>query len=177
MSSASVPAICVLTLMPGRRYRHTSYHKQTKNQWARDDPAFIVVTAALLAAAALAHCIACVTAPSPGPSQVHALDSAVHLLCCNKCLVSPDDLAGLDETNHNMRAKWELTRGLACCRFGHGLWNSVITTLSAIFVDFLGIGVLFATACWCVSLAPKIACMTKLSWGADCDITAERAGC
>lgn len=41
------------------RYRHTSYHKQTKNQWARDDPAFFVVTCFLLTVASLAYCIAC----------------------------------------------------------------------------------------------------------------------
>ena len=38
-------------------YRHTSYHKQTKNQWARDDPAFVVVCCALVAAAAAAYCV------------------------------------------------------------------------------------------------------------------------
>jgi hypothetical protein len=40
-----------------RRYRHTSYHKQTKNQWARDDPAFVVVCCVLVALAATAYCI------------------------------------------------------------------------------------------------------------------------
>ena len=64
-----------------RRYRHTTYHKrachavpawqcvvltrraraETKNQWARDDPAFVVITCALVAAAACAYCAACVT--------------------------------------------------------------------------------------------------------------------
>ena len=63
------------------RYRHTTYHKrasrakhawprscgdaplraETKNQWARDDPAFVVITCALVAAAACAYCAACVT--------------------------------------------------------------------------------------------------------------------
>jgi hypothetical protein len=40
----------------GRRYRHTSYQKQTKNQWARDDPAFVVVCCLLLSAASAAYC-------------------------------------------------------------------------------------------------------------------------
>lgn len=31
-----------LCLDPKRVYKNTSYHKQTKNQWARDDPAFTV---------------------------------------------------------------------------------------------------------------------------------------
>lgn len=47
------------------RYRHTSYHKQTKNQWARDDPAFLFVTCCLLAAAATAYGIACALRSPP----------------------------------------------------------------------------------------------------------------
>ncbi|CAF1717378.1 unnamed protein product, partial [Brassica napus] len=37
-------------------YQHTKYHKQTKNQWARDDPAFIVICSLLLIVATLAYC-------------------------------------------------------------------------------------------------------------------------
>ncbi|KAJ9537993.1 hypothetical protein OSB04_030726 [Centaurea solstitialis] len=37
-------------------YQHTKYHKQTKNQWARDDPAFIVVSILLLVVSTLAYC-------------------------------------------------------------------------------------------------------------------------
>ncbi|KAK9020514.1 hypothetical protein V6N11_010536 [Hibiscus sabdariffa] len=39
-------------------YQHTKYHKQTKNQWARDDPAFVVICSLLLAVATLAYCAA-----------------------------------------------------------------------------------------------------------------------
>nr|GME04140.1 protein unc-50 homolog [Ipomoea batatas] len=39
-------------------YQHTKYHKQTKNQWARDDPAFIVICSLLLIVATLAYCAA-----------------------------------------------------------------------------------------------------------------------
>ncbi|KAB1208438.1 hypothetical protein CJ030_MR7G022704 [Morella rubra] len=39
-------------------YQHTKYHKQTKNQWARDDPAFVVICSLLLAVATLAFCAA-----------------------------------------------------------------------------------------------------------------------
>lgn len=35
-------------------YQQTKYHKQTKNQWARDDPAFVVICSFLLAVAASA---------------------------------------------------------------------------------------------------------------------------
>ncbi|KAF5937103.1 hypothetical protein HYC85_024609 [Camellia sinensis] len=39
-------------------YQHTKYHKQTKNQWARDDPAFIVICSFLLAVSTLSYCAA-----------------------------------------------------------------------------------------------------------------------
>ncbi|CAN1192473.1 Protein unc-50 homolog [Linum perenne] len=39
-------------------YQHTKYHKQTKNQWARDDPAFVVICSLLLTVATLAYCAA-----------------------------------------------------------------------------------------------------------------------
>ncbi|KAK1299642.1 hypothetical protein QJS10_CPB13g00510 [Acorus calamus] len=39
-------------------YHHTKYHKQTKNQWARDDPAFIVICCLLLIVATSAYCAA-----------------------------------------------------------------------------------------------------------------------
>jgi hypothetical protein len=44
-----------LVVSPKTAYRQTSYHKQTKNFWARDDPAFVVLTAAMVAATALAY--------------------------------------------------------------------------------------------------------------------------
>lgn len=46
-----------LLTSPKTAYRHTSYHKQTKNQWARDDPAFVVLCASLVALAATAYCV------------------------------------------------------------------------------------------------------------------------
>ncbi|XP_052484943.1 uncharacterized protein LOC105773374 isoform X1 [Gossypium raimondii] len=39
-------------------YQHTKYHNQTKNQWARDDPAFVVICSLLLAVATVAYCAA-----------------------------------------------------------------------------------------------------------------------
>eukprot|EP00887_Chlorella_sp_A99_P007806 scaffold20.g7806.t1 len=44
-----------LCIAPKTAYRHTSYHKQTKNHWARDDPAFVVILCGLVAAAALVY--------------------------------------------------------------------------------------------------------------------------
>ncbi|XP_020102886.1 protein unc-50 homolog isoform X2 [Ananas comosus] len=42
-------------------YQHTKYHKQTKNQWARDDPAFVVIFCLFLVFATLAYCVAFLT--------------------------------------------------------------------------------------------------------------------
>jgi hypothetical protein len=47
-----------LCISPKTAYRHTSYHKQTKNHWARDDPAFVVICCVGVALAALAYCLA-----------------------------------------------------------------------------------------------------------------------
>lgn len=54
--------VCRKCVRP-RRYRHTSYQKQTKNQWARDDPAFVVICCLLLAVAAAAYCATCGALP------------------------------------------------------------------------------------------------------------------
>jgi len=37
-------------------YRHTTYRKQTKNRWARDDPAFVVITGLLVGLVSLLYC-------------------------------------------------------------------------------------------------------------------------
>lgn len=47
-----------LCLSPRKVYQLTSYRKQTKNQWARDDPAFIVVLVFFLMAASVAYGVA-----------------------------------------------------------------------------------------------------------------------
>eukprot|EP00892_Ulva_mutabilis_P006788 jgi/Ulvmu1/4481/UM002_0206.1 len=82
-----------LVISPKTAYRHTSYHKQTKNQWARDDPAFLVVCMYLLVVVSTAYCIA----------------------------------------------------------FSDDVWKSILTILTVICIDFLGIGVLFSTLCWFIS--------------------------
>ncbi|TXG64221.1 hypothetical protein EZV62_011215 [Acer yangbiense] len=51
-------------LHDGCSYQHTKYHKrvgsdvETKNQWARDDPAFVVICSLLLSVATIAYCAA-----------------------------------------------------------------------------------------------------------------------
>ena len=47
-----------LCVAPARVYRTTKLHKQTKNQWARDDPAFLVVLVSMVAVASLAYAVA-----------------------------------------------------------------------------------------------------------------------
>mmetsp|Transcript_39010 Transcript_39010/g.69889 ORF Transcript_39010/g.69889 Transcript_39010/m.69889 type:complete len:255 (-) Transcript_39010:145-909(-) len=46
-----------LCISPKTAYKSTAYHKKTKNQWARDDPAFVCVCCILMAIAAVAYCV------------------------------------------------------------------------------------------------------------------------
>ncbi|KAJ1827074.1 hypothetical protein LPJ56_001858 [Coemansia sp. RSA 2599] len=46
-----------LLVSPKRVYRNIYYHKQTKNQWARDDPAFIILQVAGIAVMAAAYSV------------------------------------------------------------------------------------------------------------------------
>ena len=46
-----------LVTKPADAFKSAYYRKRTKNQWARDDPAFVVVQAALLLAATLAWAV------------------------------------------------------------------------------------------------------------------------
>lgn len=47
-----------LCFQPTKVYDTTKYHKQTKNQWARDDPGFVVLLVLLLGMAVIAWCAA-----------------------------------------------------------------------------------------------------------------------
>ncbi|CAD7700463.1 unnamed protein product [Ostreobium quekettii] len=47
-----------LCLSPKTAYRHAAYHKQTKNQWCRDDPAYLVVCCLFVAFSAAGYCVA-----------------------------------------------------------------------------------------------------------------------
>jgi len=48
----------ILSTSPQRVYKTSYYRKQTKNHWARDDPAFAVLEIAFLAVASVAYCVA-----------------------------------------------------------------------------------------------------------------------
>jgi len=47
-----------LCFHPAKVYRSVTWHKQTKNQWARDDPAFVVILSLFVCVASLAFAIA-----------------------------------------------------------------------------------------------------------------------
>lgn len=47
-----------LCIDPVRVYRTTSWHKQTKNQWARDDPAFVAILLFFMAVSSLSFAVA-----------------------------------------------------------------------------------------------------------------------
>ncbi|XP_065036729.1 uncharacterized protein LOC135672119 isoform X2 [Musa acuminata AAA Group] len=55
-------------------YQHTKYHKQTKNQWARDDPAFAVIFCLFLIVATSAYCAAY------GVTWVHSVFTVVSVV-------------------------------------------------------------------------------------------------
>jgi hypothetical protein len=46
----------LMCVNPRLVYRHTTYRKQTKNRWARDDPAFVVLTGLLVCFVTLLYC-------------------------------------------------------------------------------------------------------------------------
>ena len=46
-----------LITSPSLVYKHTTFRKQIKNQWARDDPAFLVLLCYFLSAASLSFCV------------------------------------------------------------------------------------------------------------------------
>jgi UNC-50 family len=58
MESACDQMVTLLSLNPGRVYKTAYYRKQTKNQWARDDPAFACLQVALSTVAAVAYGLA-----------------------------------------------------------------------------------------------------------------------
>ena len=50
--------LLLLCIDPGRTYRTMLYHSRTKHQWARDDPAFVVVLLYMLCATVVAWSVA-----------------------------------------------------------------------------------------------------------------------
>jgi len=68
-----------LCFAPRKVYQLTSYRKQTKNQWARDDPAFVVVLVFFLSVAAVSYSIA-LQVRGTGLLRILALFVGVHFV-------------------------------------------------------------------------------------------------
>lgn len=121
-----------LCVAPKAAYRHASYHKETKNHWARDDPAFVVICSALVAAVTLAYCLACVTGANRRLCfLVGAAKLALQRPSCSLTL---------------LRVLPPLSRS-----FSHSFGRSLLTIVSAVAVDFLAVGAAIATAGWALS--------------------------
>ena len=71
-----------LCVNPTRIYRTTTYHSRTKHQWARDDPAFVVLVLYLLLVAVLSWCLAF------GASGVELLTTALYVVGVDFFLLS-----------------------------------------------------------------------------------------
>ncbi|EME29743.1 UNC-50 family protein isoform 2 [Galdieria sulphuraria] len=74
-----------LCLSPSRVYRNTKYHKQTKNQWARDDPAFLLILIYLIVLIDLAYLVCF---QIRGISLLGYIVKDVTLFICIGCLVT-----------------------------------------------------------------------------------------
>ena len=113
-----------MTLAAPGRYRHTSSHKQTKNHWARDDPAFVVVGCALVAAAAAAYCLA--FSHSLGRSLLTILSAVALDYLAAGCLVATAGWAlanrFLRRTNQHSHAVEQSVEW--CVRACVGVWGA-----------------------------------------------------
>eukprot|EP00930_Biecheleria_cincta_P059005 TRINITY_DN44771_c0_g1_i1.p1 TRINITY_DN44771_c0_g1~~TRINITY_DN44771_c0_g1_i1.p1 ORF type:complete len:265 (-),score=38.15 TRINITY_DN44771_c0_g1_i1:52-789(-) len=89
-----------LCLAPRKVYQLTSYRKQTKNQWARDDPAFVVVMIFFLTIAALAYSVA-LQAGGAGFLHILVLFVGVNFLLAGLVIAS----AAWFVANNYLRAK------------------------------------------------------------------------
>ncbi|KAL2928153.1 Protein unc-50-like protein [Bienertia sinuspersici] len=112
-------------------YQHTKYHKQTKNQWARDDPAFVVICSLLLAVSTLAYCAA--------KDMVH---NKKHNVVCN------------DTRNVDYRSELRSEKFVPNCEakaarlYDHSIGHAVYVVLSVLLFHFVLTGAVLATCCW-----------------------------
>jgi len=92
-----------LCISPKTAYRHTAYQKQTKNQWARDDPAQVMVTCALVTLASTAYCI------TFGDSISHSILTVLSAVVVDFLLLGfAIATAGWFVANHFLRKKPQL---------------------------------------------------------------------
>ncbi len=117
---------------------------ETKNQWARDDPAFVVVCSFLLAVAASAFCAALVFVP------------ALQLPLCNFFWLLLILLA-VDLTHYVFIVLCQSLMLCVCnmwiffCRYGDNVAKAVLIVVSVVCVHFLLVGISLATICWWAS--------------------------
>lgn len=76
-----------LCIAPRKVYQLTAYRKQTKNQWARDDPAFVVVIVFFLIVAAVSYGLA-LQVPMIGILRLIAVFIGVHFALVGAVVVT-----------------------------------------------------------------------------------------
>jgi len=76
-----------LCLAPRKVYQLTSYRKQTKNQWARDDPAFFVVLVFFLAVASVSYGLA-LQVPAMGVLRLLGIFVGIHFVLTGSIIAS-----------------------------------------------------------------------------------------
>lgn len=76
-----------LCFAPRKVYQLTSYRKQTKNQWARDDPAFVVVLLFFLFVASVAYGVAFQVTGATF-AWILTLFAGVHFLACGALMAT-----------------------------------------------------------------------------------------
>ncbi|KAL2936314.1 Protein unc-50-like protein [Bienertia sinuspersici] len=151
-------------------YQHTKYHKQTKNQWARDDPAFVVICSLLLAVSTLAYCAA--------KDMVH---NKKHNVVCNdtrnvdyRSELRSEKFVPNREANEaqialahesdrlssvsrirfrtafliEYRSFSIVQRALDAGKYDHSIGHAVYVVLSVLLFHFVLTGAVLATCCW-----------------------------
>jgi hypothetical protein len=123
---------------------------ETKNQWARDDPAFVVVCSFLLAVAASAFCAALVFL-----CLFCSFRSAI-FFCLMLILLAVDltHYVFIVLCQSLMWCVWYVVCvicGVFFCRYGDNVAKAVLIVVSVVCVHFLLVGISLATICWWAS--------------------------
>ncbi|KAL8541490.1 hypothetical protein ACS0TY_002672 [Phlomoides rotata] len=122
-------------------YQHTKYHKQTKNQWARDDPAFVVMCSLLLSVSTIAYCAAYVS------STLYVMGHWVLMLRSYVIMVEIL-LTPLTTFVCSLIQFLILSSSLLCFRYDHSTAHAVFVVISVLLFHFLVTGAILATVCW-----------------------------
>jgi len=120
-----------LLISPKTVYKQTSYHRQTKGGWARDDPAFVVLSCGGVAALAFIYSLMYV-------QFLIILLSAIFLLPQRR------------EEKQNF-FKFNEAFFYSVCRFSESISTIFYFTISSVFIYYLGGGFVLATITWNVA--------------------------